>query len=67
MNIYKVQFGGYYLTSYAVITAETPERAKEMMKVKLTDMGLSHNLLPKSFIPVEQNEERVDILFNEDY
>jgi len=71
LKTYRVSsFSGYYLGGYAVIVAETPEQALELLKVELDSrMLLEKNcyLKVEDMVEVNTSVPMVDILSDGDY
>ena len=65
-----VNFKGFILQygTSAVISAPSPEKAAEILSVKLAQLGLPQSIHPSNMIPVHENadSEGVEILFDGD-
>jgi len=64
-------FKGFVLQygTSAVVSASSPEKAAEILSVKLSQLGLPQSIHPSNMIPVHENAAeggKVEILFDGD-
>lgn len=69
MKVYfNTEFNGRWpVGTAAIVAAESPERAAELLKAKLARVGLSQDVRPGSMILFEYQKEAAVLLCDGDY
>lgn len=59
--------GHWPVGTAAVVVAESPERAAQLLEAALDAAGLIQVVLPEHMQPIDTSKEAVDVLCNGDY